>query len=77
MDDSGRIEELRRKVAQAEEDLRQLKDELARAEVEAKSLYKQPALPNSDTSWKWPLSPENYERYSRQLIIPGIGTKGK
>lgn len=30
-----------------------------------------------DTSWNWPLSKTEYERYARQLVIPHIGLQGQ
>ncbi len=39
-----------------------------------------PSLVGDDISakvWKWPLQPEEYRRYSRQLVVPEIGLGGK
>ncbi|TDZ41468.1 Adenylyltransferase and sulfurtransferase uba4 [Colletotrichum trifolii] len=63
---------LRQKVAAAENELRNLKEELARAEQEAEE-----AQPTSQQPWKWPLQAHEYERYGRQLIIPAVGVKGQ
>ncbi|OHE96213.1 ThiF family protein [Colletotrichum orchidophilum] len=66
----SRIEELRHKVARAEHELQNLKEQLASAEKEAQEEA-------SAQPWKWPLQPEDYERYGRQLIIPQVGVKGQ
>ncbi|KAF9873830.1 ThiF family protein [Colletotrichum karsti] len=68
----GKIDDLRRKVAEAEAELQNLKDELARAEKEALD-----AETTAQQPWKWPLQAEEYERYGRQLIIPAVGVKGQ
>lgn len=65
----GKVEDLRRKVAEAEAELQSLKADLAKAEKEAQEAPAQP--------WKWPLQPEEYERYGRQLIIPSVGVIGQ
>ncbi|KAK1716805.1 ThiF family protein [Colletotrichum acutatum] len=71
----SRVEELRRKVAEAELDLKNLKEQLASAEKEAQE--EASASSSSSQPWKWPLQPEDYERYGRQLIIPQVGVKGQ
>lgn len=70
----GKVEELRRKVAEAELDLRNLKEQLTSAEKEAQE---EASASSSSQPWKWPLQPEDYERYGRQLIIPQVGVKGE
>ncbi|WYZ42494.1 hypothetical protein EsH8_VI_000193 [Colletotrichum jinshuiense] len=65
----SKVEDLRRKVAEAEAELQSLKADLAKAEKEAQEAPAQP--------WKWPLQPEEYERYGRQLIIPSVGVIGQ
>jgi len=30
----------------------------------------------TNPNWKWPLSPDDYKRYGRQLIMPEIGLRG-
>ncbi|KAL0938581.1 molybdenum cofactor biosynthetic protein [Colletotrichum truncatum] len=67
-----KVEDLRKRVAKAESELRGLKEELARAEREAQDV-KEPA----QQPWKWPLQAEDCERYGRQLIIPAVGVKGQ
>ncbi|OLN93210.1 Adenylyltransferase and sulfurtransferase uba4 [Colletotrichum chlorophyti] len=68
----GKIEDLRRKVAEAAVELQKLKDELAVAEKEAQEAREAPKEP-----WRWPLQPDEYERYGRQLIIPNVGIIGQ
>ncbi|KAL2883286.1 hypothetical protein SGCOL_001480 [Colletotrichum sp. CLE4] len=67
----SKVEELRRKVAEAELDLQNLKEQLASAEQEAQE-EEQTSASASAQPWKWPLQPDDYERYGRQLIIPQI-----
>ncbi|KAK2009702.1 ThiF family protein [Colletotrichum eremochloae] len=65
----GKIEDLRRKIADTTLELQNLKQELEQAEREA-----QEEAQNAPTQpWKWPLQPADYERYGRQLIIPNVG----
>ncbi|KAH7312464.1 hypothetical protein B0I35DRAFT_452387 [Stachybotrys elegans] len=64
------------------EDIQRLRDEIARREQELKDLKSQLAaaeVNHNDSSpvWKWPLQPEDYERYSRQMIIPNFGLQGQ
>ncbi|KAK1622303.1 ThiF family protein [Colletotrichum phormii] len=72
----SKVEELRRKVAEAELGLKNLKEQLASAEKEAGE-EEQASASASAQPWKWPLQPEDYERYGRQLIIPQVGVKGQ
>ncbi|GKT40491.1 adenylyltransferase and sulfurtransferase uba4 [Colletotrichum spaethianum] len=68
----GKIEDLRRRVAETTLELQHLNQELEQAEREAQEAQNAPAQP-----WKWPLQPEDYERYGRQLIIPNVGITGQ
>lgn len=73
---TGEIEHLRREIAQRESELADLKSQLAVAES-----AKREADNGADTSaapkdWKWPLKEEEYERYSRQMIVPNFGLQG-
>ncbi|RNJ53045.1 Urmylation protein [Verticillium nonalfalfae] len=68
-----KVEILRKKVIEAENELCALKNELARAVVEADGQQR----PRPDTTWKWPLTAGEYERYGRQLIIPTVGIQGQ
>ncbi|KAM0269437.1 hypothetical protein ACHAQH_009726 [Verticillium albo-atrum] len=64
-----KVEILRKEVEDAENELKALKEELAEAELEADSQQKATA----DSTWRWPLTAGEYERYGRQLIIPTVG----
>lgn len=71
-----RIEDLKRQIAETETELRRLKNDLAQAESEIQN----PNTVNgggNESPWKWPLPAVDYERYSRQMVIPGVGTKGQ
>lgn len=68
-----KVKLLRRKVAEAALELENLKQELQQAEEEAQEAQDAPA----QHPWKWPLQPEDYERYGRQLIIPNVGVLGQ
>jgi len=66
-------EALRRQISDTEETLRYLKEELA--QIESRDNTTSAKNPSSDPP-KWPLSPEEYKRYGRQMIIPNIGIQG-
>ncbi|TQN70099.1 Adenylyltransferase and sulfurtransferase uba4 [Colletotrichum shisoi] len=68
-----KVKLLRRKIAEAALELEKLKQELQQAEEEAQEAQDAPA----QHPWKWPLQPEDYERYGRQLIIPNVGVLGQ
>ncbi|ROT41110.1 ThiF family protein [Sodiomyces alkalinus F11] len=70
----NRIEDLKHKIAKAEAELLRLKEDLAQAESEGQVHVNGGA---KDSTWKWPLPATDYERYSRQMVIPGVGTKGQ
>ncbi|KAJ4154125.1 hypothetical protein LMH87_010588 [Akanthomyces muscarius] len=64
-------------IAQRESELADLKSQLAVAES-----AKREADDGADTSaaqqdWKWPLKEDEYERYSRQMIVPNFGLQGQ
>lgn len=61
------IDKLRREIAKREVELADLRSQLAAAESEART----------EESWKWPLENHEYERYSRQMIVPNFGLQGK
>ena len=69
------IDRLRREIAMRETELADLKSQLALAEVE-----KRDDVPNEEKeapAWRWPLSENEYLRYSRQMIVPNFGLQGQ
>lgn len=63
-----KIDILRREIAKREVELADLRSQLAVAESEARE---------GKEAWKWPLDNHEYERYSRQMIVPSFGLQGK
>ncbi|KAM0202989.1 hypothetical protein ACHAPQ_006569 [Fusarium lateritium] len=63
-----KIDNLRREIAKREVELADLRSQLAVAESEARE---------SKEAWKWPLDNHEYERYSRQMIVPNFGLQGQ
>jgi len=72
------ITRLRNEIEVTEKELERLKAELKRAEAQAakETSCVQNGHPEDDVPWKWPLTAGEYERYSRQLIIPQVGVPG-
>ncbi|RKK55830.1 Adenylyltransferase and sulfurtransferase uba4 [Fusarium oxysporum f. sp. cepae] len=62
------IDNLRREIAKREVELADLRSQLAAAESQARE---------SKEAWKWPLDNHEYERYSRQMIVPNFGLQGQ
>ncbi|KAF5714731.1 molybdenum cofactor biosynthetic enzyme [Fusarium globosum] len=62
------VDNLRREIAKREVELADLRSQLAAAESQARE---------SQESWKWPLDNHEYERYSRQMIVPNFGLQGQ
>ncbi|KAF4954869.1 hypothetical protein FGADI_4971 [Fusarium gaditjirri] len=62
------IDDLRREIARREVELADLRSQLAVAESRARE---------SQEAWKWPLDNHEYERYSRQMIVPNFGLQGQ
>lgn len=72
-------EKLREQIAAAEAQLRALKEQLAHVEAEevtAAASRSQEGNGGADGVWRWPLAAEEYDRYGRQLILPGVGING-
>ena len=88
-----KAEELRRQISRAERELGDLRRQLrelegSEEEGEGRDESTQPPLSNGapdpaeqppppPAGWKWPLAEEEYMRYARQLILPGVGTAGQ
>ncbi|KAL6872895.1 hypothetical protein J3F83DRAFT_589892 [Trichoderma novae-zelandiae] len=70
-----KIEHLRREIAQREAELEDLRARLA--EAEESSLDHDADTRVSGEAWKWPLEEHEYERYGRQMIVPGFGLQGQ
>lgn len=66
------IETLKERIAKVEDELVSLKETLNQAERKA-SAARREATEES----KWPLASEDYERYARQMILPGFGVEGE
>ncbi|KAG9236279.1 molybdenum cofactor synthesis protein-like protein [Amylocarpus encephaloides] len=63
---------LRAKIAATEERLKLLKAQLANIEEkEAEEVEESPV------TRKWPLLPDEYKRYGRQMIVPSVGIQGQ
>ncbi|KAI9814817.1 MAG: Urmylation protein [Pycnora praestabilis] len=76
------IETLRDQIVGLERQLAELKAQLAQAETQADtdrsgsiSPPETASLPNGQC--KWPLAPEEYRRYGRQMIMPEVGLQGQ
>ncbi|KAM0522505.1 hypothetical protein ACHAPE_002096 [Trichoderma viride] len=67
-----KIEHLRREIAQREAELAELRARLA-AEEELRCAEGE----KLDEEWKWPLEERDYQRYSRQMIVPNFGLQGQ
>jgi adenylyltransferase and sulfurtransferase len=71
-------ETLRNQIADAERQVRKLKERLADVESRGKA-EEQNSQPDEEgeASKKWPLTAEEYTRYGRQMIVPTIGIEGQ
>lgn len=75
-------QQLREQISKAEENLRNLREQLAQAEAyeEAQDQDQEAETDAASTNgsvWKWPLKAEEYDRYGRQLILPNVGIQGQ
>lgn len=66
------IEALRKEIEAKEAELVQLRARL----VEAEKLSVGSDRDGVEGEWKWPLEERDYERYSRQMIVPNFGLQG-
>lgn len=71
-----RIDHLRKEIAQREAELAELKSQLAQAESESESDAARSRDTDGLSTWRWPLEEVEYERYSRQMIVPKFGLSG-
>ncbi|TFB00307.1 Adenylyltransferase and sulfurtransferase uba4 [Trichoderma ghanense] len=71
------IENLRREIAQREAELQDLRARLVKAEAEKSTAESDKDRSLNGEAWKWPLEEHEYERYSRQMIVPNFGLKGQ
>lgn len=67
-----KIEHLRKEIAQREAELAELRARLAAEET----LRCAESEKENDEEWKWPLEEHDYQRYSRQMIVPNFGLQG-
>lgn len=71
-----RAKALRDQIEATENELRILREQLA--EIEEKPAVKDGDAPQEKADAdRWPLSPEEYLRYGRQMIVPSIGIQGE
>jgi adenylyltransferase/sulfurtransferase len=72
---------LRNQILATETELQKLKQELAQVEASAafpglQDLSVSDGPGTQQNGNQWPLSEEEYKRYGRQMILPGIGIQG-
>ncbi|KAL1868913.1 Urmylation protein [Diaporthe australafricana] len=68
-------QQLRVQIAQAEDELKSLKEQLAQAEAQEQK--ESVDIKTNGSAWKWPLGADEYDRYGRQLILPSVGIQGQ
>lgn len=68
-----KIEHLKKEIAQREAELAELRARLAAEET----LRCADSEKHDDEEWKWPLEEHDYQRYSRQMIVPNFGLQGQ
>ncbi|KAL1895901.1 hypothetical protein Sste5346_004999 [Sporothrix stenoceras] len=71
--------DLRRRIAAAEVELHSLREQLQQAEQAEQQEAKAEDASHSTEAppWPWPLVSDEYDRYARQLILPGVGVDGQ
>ncbi|KAI0863765.1 adenylyltransferase [Xylaria cubensis] len=83
---TSKIERLKAQISKTEEELQQLKTQLAELETSPPTPTPAPTTPEAQAQcqatgasqeWKWPLKEEEYARYGRQLILPSVGIQGQ
>jgi adenylyltransferase/sulfurtransferase len=70
------VEALRAQITATELQLDSLKKQLAQIEKNEFDLRNASESQENSHRSKWPLSQEEYKRYGRQMIVPGIGIQG-
>lgn len=68
---------LRAQIAATESELARLKRDLHSAEQGAASATNGETRNNATGKRNWPLLPEEYRRYGRQMIVPQLGLQGE
>jgi len=79
------LQSLKRQISETEAQLTALKEQLARIESNKdtddvkEAQPREPVKDEASTNGKskWPLTPEEYGRYGRQMIVPSIGIQGR
>ncbi|KAI8944298.1 ThiF family protein [Xylaria longipes] len=80
---TGKIEQLKAQISKTEQELQQLKTQLAELEASPtpapvpSEAQAQDQPTGVSPEWKWPLKEEEYARYGRQLILPSVGIQGQ
>lgn len=69
------IELLRGEIEKRDAELSTLKSKLATLESQEASKEGE-GQDKNEPNWKWPLSAEEYSRYSRQMMVPKFGIQG-
>lgn len=77
---SASADTLRKQIADTENELKGLKEQLARVEVQdgiaGLGVSEGDNVTEGSPGSKWPLAEEEYRRYGRQMIVPSIGIHG-
>jgi adenylyltransferase/sulfurtransferase len=77
-----RISNLRSTIVIADKELSTLKSQLQhlekqRAQYDSPRPGSEDSRENKNITPKWPLNPEEYKRYGRQMIVPQMGLQGQ
>lgn len=68
---NNKVQALKDQIVVTEKELSRLKEQLASIEEN------QSSGKDETKASKWPLNPEEYLRYGRQMIVPSIGVGGR
>ncbi|KAI1117985.1 adenylyltransferase [Nemania sp. NC0429] len=78
---ADKVTALRAQISRTEEELQNLRTQLAALEAETAPSEPEPEPEPQKSSQeqerKWPLSEDEYVRYARQLVLPSVGVKGQ